>query len=98
MSALALAPLVADDFGDHMGDGWWAVMMIGMLLFWALVALAVVWAVRSLAGHSWGGSGGGGGSTALELLDRRLADGSISVEEYEQRRRLLLGEQAQEGR
>jgi len=43
MSPLALAPLVADDFGDHMGDGWWAVMMIGMLLFWALVALAVVW-------------------------------------------------------
>jgi len=95
MGTFAVAPVLADGFGDHMGDGWWVVMMIGMLLFWALVALAVVWAVRGLAGHS---QGGGGGATALELLDRRLADGSISVEEYEQRRRLLLGEQGQEGR
>jgi uncharacterized membrane protein len=39
----------------------------------------------------------GGGPTPLDVLDRRLADGSISMEDYEQRRRVLLGN-SKEGR
>jgi len=88
MSAL-MALLVADGFGDHMDDGWWIVMMIGMLLFWGLIALAVVWGVRSFAGQH---REGGVAASPMDVLDRRLADGSISVEEYEQRRRVLRGE------
>jgi len=81
--------LVAGGVGDHMDDGWWVVMMVGMLLFWGLIALAVVWGVRSFAGQR---REDGGGATPMDVLDRRLADGSISIEEYEQRRRVLLGE------
>ena len=81
--------LVAGGVGDHMDDGWWVVMMIGMLLFWGLIALAVVWGARSFAGQR---REDGGGATPMDVLDRRLADGSISIEEYEQRRRVLQGE------
>jgi putative membrane protein len=90
MSVLAALLVLADDFGDHMDNGWWIVM----LLFWGLVALAAVWAVRSFAGHR---REVGADTTPMEVLDRRLADGSVSIEEYEQRRRVLLGEQGQEG-
>jgi len=31
----------------HMDEGWGIAMMLGMLGIWALVALAVVWVVRS---------------------------------------------------
>ena len=53
-----------------------------------LIALAVVWGVRSFAGHR---QEDGGGASPMDVLDRRLADGSISIEEYEQRRPVLLG-------
>jgi putative membrane protein len=87
MNAL-MGLLVAGGVGDHMDDGWW-VVMVGMLLFWGLIALAVVWGVRSFAGQR---REDGGGATPMDVLDRRLADGSISIEEYEQRRRMLRGE------
>lgn len=83
------------DWDDHMdiGDGWWVVMMVGMLLFWGLIALAAVWGVRTFAGQR---REDGAGATPMAVLDRRLADGSISIEEYEQRRRVLLGERGEE--
>jgi putative membrane protein len=80
--------LAGDDHHDF-GDGWWIVMMIGMVLFWVLVAVGIVWLVRNLQGGT--GSLGRGEPTPLAVLDRRLAEGAISVEEYEQRRQVLLG-------
>ncbi len=78
------------DFSMHM-DGWsagsWVLMVVGMALFWGLVIVGVVWLVRSL---------GEGGSRrpldARELLERRLAEGDISVEEYRERREALSHE------
>ncbi|MBS1868394.1 MAG: SHOCT domain-containing protein [Actinobacteria bacterium] len=62
-------------------------MMLAMVVFWGAVIAFVVWLLR-------GGLGARGDAAAqkeepLELLRRRLADGSISVEEFEQRRALL---------
>ena len=93
---LAQLLLLAQD-GDwgHMDfdNGWWIVMGIGMILFWGLVILGVVWLVRELAQNRGGsaGSGGSGPNQAREILDRRLAEGEITVEEYEERRRILRG-------
>jgi putative membrane protein len=67
------------------GSGWWVLMMIGMLLFWALVIAGVVWLVRSGAGQAPRDSA----KSANDMLDDRLAAGEISVEEYQQRRQLL---------
>jgi len=79
--------LIAQAFdGHHDWDGpWWWAMGIGMLLFAILVIVAGAWLVRELAGRR-----NEADPTPLDLLDRRLAEGAISVEEYEQRRRALV--------
>ena len=92
MSAIVavLVPFADNDFG-HMGDwgaGWWILMMLGMVAFWGLVIVGIVWLVRELAGrHERAATTVG----PLELLDRRLAEGQISPDEYEERRRILTG-------
>lgn len=69
----------------HMHDmsaGWWVLMTLGWL---ALVALAV-WAVVSLLR----GTGARPAQpNAREVLDRRLAEGEISIEEFERLRDAL---------
>jgi len=94
----ALSPLIAQ-FGDghhtDWGDGWWILMAAGMALFWfALVAAAVVWLAR-------------GGSitraqeptrvSALDVLERRLAEGDITIDEYRERRAVLTGSDQRPG-
>jgi putative membrane protein len=60
------------------------VMMLGMVVFWGLVIVGVVWLLREAVGR--------GHHDPLAILDRRLADGQISVKEYEQRRKVLGSE------
>jgi putative membrane protein len=85
--------LLADGgwWDGHMSGGWWIVMMIGMILFWAFVVVAVVWLIRS-GPELFGSRTGEREQTrpdALEILERRLAQGEISVEEYRERRSVL---------
>lgn len=82
-------PLLADTFDGHhgWGDGWWVVMAIGMVILWAAVIAGGVWLVRELTSRA---RTRGPGETPLEILDRRLAEGEISIEEYGERRRALL--------
>lgn len=87
MAAGDLALIFADIDGDHMGDGWWVAMAIGMVLFWALVIVGLVWLARELTGRQ----GPGSRQDPLELLDRRLAEGTISPEDYRERREILRG-------
>ena len=61
------------------------VMMLGMIVFWGLVILGAVWLLRGAIGRGHHGPG----SDPLAILDRRLAEGQISVEEYEQRKKVL---------
>lgn len=60
-----------------------------MIASWALIVALVVWLVRAFSG------GGPGGSerkpSPLDILDERFARGEISQEEYEERRRTLIG-------
>jgi putative membrane protein len=89
LAAAALLP-VADTWGMHdddIGTGWMVVMMLGMVIFWGLVILGVIWLVREFGTpHRRGG-----GDEPLAILDRRLAEGDISIREYEARRRKLAG-------
>ena len=80
--------IFADTWGMHdndVGAGWMIVMMLGMVLLWGLVIVGVVWLLRETIGRSHHGPGG----DPLAILDRRLAEGQISVEEYEQRKKTL---------
>lgn len=90
MEVLATAALVIADFDGHMDwdGGWGVVMIVGMVLFWALVVAAVVWVVRELATRPRSAE-----DDPLRLLDRRLADGTISPEDYARRRAILTGEE-----
>ena len=86
MSVLAALPL-ADYWGMHDGDvglGWGLVMTVGMLTFWGLVIAGVVWLARS----GWS-SRDDRADSPMDILDRGLAQGTISPEEYERRRALL---------
>lgn len=88
MSSLTTLPL-ADYWGMHDGDiglGWGLVMIFGMLIFWGLVAAGIVWLVRS--GRS---SASDRSDDPLDTLDHSLADGRMSLEEYERRRAVLTG-------
>ena len=86
-----LALLIADTWGMHdndIGTGWWMVMMLGMVLFWGLVILGVIWLVREVGGPRRHGRAP---DDPLAILDRRFAEGDITVKEYEQRRKILSG-------
>lgn len=59
-------------------------MMLGMIVFWGAIIALIIWALRGGIGQSRNPP-----EDPLEILKRRLADGSITVEEYEQRRARL---------
>lgn len=75
--------VLADTWPYHhnLGTGGWIAMMLGMVIFWGAVIALVVWLVRGGVARR--------PDTPQDILRRRLADGSISVEEYEQRRAAL---------
>ncbi len=85
---IAQSILLADWWGMHdddVGTGWMIVMMVGMVLFWGAIILAVVWLVRG----SFGGWRRPRRESPGEILERRFAEGAISVEDYRERREIL---------
>jgi putative membrane protein len=70
----------------HDGPGWWIVFVP---LFWIAVVTGIVLLVRSRGG--WGPPRMARES-ALEVLDRRYAQGEIDIDEYRERRSVLTGQ------
>jgi putative membrane protein len=72
----------------HDGPGWWIVFVP---LFWILVIVGIVFLLRSRG--PWGSPRAAAHrETALEVLERRYAQGEIDVEEYRERRAVLGGD------
>ena len=63
-------------------------MGIMMLVFWAMLAVAIVWLVRAVVA----GPTAGADVAPRAVLDRRLAEGEISIEEYRELRAALEDE------
>ena len=63
-------------------------MMIGMGLFWLAIILGVVWLVRDSAERRQHDAPS---ENALTILDRRFAEGALSLDDYQQRRDVLEG-------
>lgn len=61
-------------------------MVMGMIVFWVAAIVLVAWLVR--------GGGQPRSQTPEEVLRQRLAEGAISVEEYQQRWTALQGRTA----
>lgn len=58
---------------------------LGMVLFWGLIILLVVWAVRSPSTQ-----GIATGKSARQILDERFAKGEIDQEEYDRKKQALV--------
>lgn len=61
--------------------------MFGMVLFWVLIVMGIVWLARGAPT----GPTGTRTETPLQLLDRRFAAGEITADEYSERREVLIG-------
>jgi putative membrane protein len=76
--------------GGGMGWAGWVMMGLSFLVFWGLIAAAVVWFVRSLRGPATG-QGAPTVRGADEMLAERFARGEIDAEEFTARRAVLHG-------
>ncbi|MEK7207332.1 MAG: SHOCT domain-containing protein [Pseudomonadota bacterium] len=72
------------DMGNH--GWWWGFGMIPMLLFWALIVLAIVALAKWLFGKPGEKPRD---NSALDILKERYARGEINREEFEQKKRDL---------
>jgi putative membrane protein len=73
-------------WGYHDGGGWWIVMWMFMFIFWAFIALGVVWVVNSMRRGDRRDV-----ESPEELLARRLASGEIDEQQYRSLRDTLSG-------
>lgn len=69
-------------FGFGFGGGF-------MWLFWILIVLAIVWAVRATT--AGGGTSHGEERTPIQILEERLARGEIDEVEFDRKRKALKG-------
>jgi uncharacterized membrane protein len=64
------------------GAGWF----LAAPLFWLLLIVGIVLLVRSGRRPPWSG---GGRETGIDVLERRFAEGELSLEQYRERRSVL---------
>jgi uncharacterized membrane protein len=98
MTTVFAFPL-ADTWGMHdgVGTGWGIVMLIGMFLFWGAIVLGIALLIRAGARGWWArgerpvtGESPVTRESPVEILERRFAEGAISVEDYRARREALV--------
>lgn len=84
MSMILAVPIFAD--GWHMDGGWWfGGMMLWMVLFWGLVVFVIAWMVRGGPSRSASDDR----EAAIRVLDRRFAQGEMTLDEYRERKGAL---------
>ncbi len=77
MGALRVTPDMDSHDGWDMGNGWWIVMMVMMVLFWGAIIAVVVWGIRQFTGDRRQDR------SALDIARERLARGEITKEEFD---------------
>jgi len=84
----------------HMDNGWGVAMMFGILGIWLLVAIVLVWVIRSAmtpnavspgppSAESAALTAGGATTSAERILAERMARGEIDPDEYQTRMQAL---------
>ncbi len=78
------------------GSGWWILAPLGWFLVIATFFVFIRFVVFRRRGWGpWGyGPGRGGRMSAVDVLDRRFAEGEITAQEYRNRREILKDEPA----
>ena len=77
-------------WGAGWGVGTWLVTGFGMLLFWAIVVILAIVAVRRIRTGPAPSTPVAPHATALDILAERFARGEIDEKEFSSRRRALL--------
>jgi putative membrane protein len=75
------------------GGGMGAFMWLGMGLFWLILLGLIVWLVIRLLPGSGEQPTRASGESAVEILDRRMANGEIDMEDWQAQRAALLAAQ-----
>jgi len=72
-----------------MGGGAWALMIIGMFVFWALLAVGLVALLRHNRSGNDGVVSSNSGNAAISILKERFARGELTEEEYSRQLTIL---------
>jgi uncharacterized membrane protein len=95
MTTVFAFPLDTWGMHDGVGTGWGILMVIGMFLFWGAIVLGIAWLIRA-AGQGWWAprerpvTSEITRESPVEILERRFAEGAISLEDYQARREALV--------
>jgi len=76
--------------GWYGGSGMGSLGMVGVGFFWLVLILLVIWLVVRLLPGSGSATNRNTGESALEILDRRLANGQIDFEPWQDQRAAIL--------
>ena len=79
--------------GWYGGGGMGALGMVGMGLFWLILLGLIVWLVTRLLPASGEQPNRTTGESAVEILDRRMANGDIDTQVWQTQRAALLSAQ-----
>ncbi|OPZ85672.1 MAG: hypothetical protein BWY76_01315 [bacterium ADurb.Bin429] len=71
------------------GGGWWVVMLLSMLLFWTAIGIGLYLLYRVVARQGAFTPPAISGDTPRAVIDRRLAAGEITLDEYRALRETL---------
>ena len=76
-------------WGQHEGMGWWFVFGgVGMFMFWSVIIGLAIWGIRRFTQDDRRHDESE--PTPVEIAKRRLANGELTNDEYEQLRKALL--------
>jgi putative membrane protein len=78
-------------YGGEMGP----LAGLAIIAFWAILLGLIVWAVGRLLPGSSGEMTAASSESAVEILDRRLANGEIDMHEWQAQRSALMAAQEQ---
>jgi len=79
--------------GWNSGGGMGSLGWLGMGVFWLILLGLIVWLVVRLLPDSGSGRARSTGDSALDILDRRLANGQMDLPSWQAQRAALLGVQ-----
>jgi putative membrane protein len=79
-------------WNGHMTTAGWIIAILWTVIILALIAGAIAWLASTLTSRGPSRTGGAADeASAREILDRRLAKGELTVEQYKQLREAIDG-------
>lgn len=69
-------------WGNHMGAGGWIFSILASLIFLALIGALIFWLLSATTSGGGNLTRTGSRESPKEILDRRLASGELTVEQY----------------